>query len=66
MNPAGLTNKEICELRIKCLEPFIKTASILGLREGEVFELAEKAWKFAIETLGEAPKDNSVKSPKGK
>ena len=46
-----LSDLEICQLRIKCLEPFIITASRHGLEKGEVFELGERAWKFCVAGL---------------
>lgn len=47
----NLTDKEIIELRIKCLEPYISVASKHGLESNLVIEKAEIAWKYAIEPL---------------
>ncbi len=46
-----LTSKEIIQLRLKCLEPFIATASKTGIEQDVVLRKAENAWKFAIEPI---------------
>lgn len=57
----GLTPKDIVELRLKCLEPFVITGSKTGIEQGIVFESAKKAWNFVIEPLSETPKDKPAK-----
>ena len=49
----SLTAKEIIELRLKCLEPFVLTASKHGIDKDDVIQHAEKAWSYAIRTLSE-------------
>ena len=45
-----LKEKEILELRLKCLEIFVTVSSRHGLEKGEVFGLAEQAWTFINKT----------------
>ena len=47
----GLTPKEIIELRLKCLEPYVITASKAGIEQNTVLKNAEKAWQYAIQPL---------------
>lgn len=49
----GLTPKELAELRLKCLEPFVVTGSKLGIEQDQVFRSAEKAFEFMVEPLKE-------------
>lgn len=46
-----LSNKEVVELRIKCLESCFVAATKNSLDKGDFFTLAEKAWEFAIKPL---------------
>ena len=52
----ALTEKERCDLRLRCLVPFVETGSKLGLTKAEVFssytELAEKAFEFVTKDPG--------------
>ena len=41
------------DLRLRCLEPFVKTGSTVSLTKGQVFDLAERAFKFVTETHDE-------------
>lgn len=47
----GLTPKEIIELRIKCLEPYVAIASKTQIEQDVVLVRAEKAWIYAIAPL---------------
>lgn len=47
----NLTNKEIIELRLKCLEMFVTIASKANIEQDVVFAKARTAWGFAIEGL---------------
>lgn len=60
---SGLSKKEICELRIKCLEMFVPIASKTGIEDGIVFLSAEKAWVFVTALLEETPSEQPVKAP---
>lgn len=53
---SNLKEKEIFELRLKCLEIFVTVASKHSIEKKEVFDLAEEAWKFANKPLQENPK----------
>lgn len=46
-----MTDKDIILLRMKCLEPFVMTASKLSLEKGLLFDLGEQAWAFANKPL---------------
>lgn len=59
----NLTQKEICELRIKCLEPFVSVASKHGIEQDIIFSKAEKAWEFAIKPLGNTKQGISESQP---
>ncbi len=45
-----MTDLERADLRIRCVEPFIQTASRLDLDKGLVFDWGEQLFKFATET----------------
>ena len=47
----NLTPKEEIELRLKCLEPFIKVASKANIEQDVILKKAEKAWEFAVKTI---------------
>ena len=47
----GLTPKEIIQLRLKCLEPFVTVASKAGIEQSVVIKKAEEAWEFAIRPI---------------
>jgi hypothetical protein len=49
------------EVRIKCLEAIMPTASKIGLTTGEIFNIAEEAFKFVTKVPGEKP----LEYPKG-
>lgn len=55
----GLTPKEIVELRIKCLEPFVATGSKVGLEKMQVIECAEAAWQYAIKPIEKKPAEDT-------
>lgn len=46
-----LSAKDIVQLRLKCLEPIIMTASKAGLDKDQAIQIARRAWDYAIETL---------------
>jgi len=46
-----MTDKEIIQLRLKCLEPFVATASKAGIEQDTVIRKAEVAWEYATKTL---------------
>ena len=52
----NLTDKEIVELRIKCLEPFVAVASKHDMDKMLLVNYAEKAWEYATSTLTDEPK----------
>lgn len=52
MNPKGLSVKDICELRLGCVEAIAVTASKVGLTSGEMIDVAGKVYEFVIETTG--------------
>lgn len=60
---SGLSKKEICELRIKCLEMFVPIASKTGIEEGIVFLSAEKAWVFVTAPLDSISEEQPTKAP---
>jgi hypothetical protein len=47
----GLTNKEVIELRLKCLEPFVAVASKTGIEQSVVIRKADEAWEYAVRPL---------------
>lgn len=47
----GMNERDIIQLRLKCLEPFIATASKAGIEQDTVLKHAENAWKFATEPI---------------
>lgn len=53
MDNLGLTNKETIELRLKCLEPYIRIASVQNIEQDTVIRKAEVAWEFAIKIIKE-------------
>ena len=48
-----LTPKEIIQLRLKCLEPFVTVASKAGIEQSVVIKKAEEAWEFATKPITE-------------
>ena len=52
-----MTDKEIIQLRLKCLEPYVTVASKAGIEQDTVLRKAEKAWEFAIKPLEDAKKE---------
>ena len=59
----GLSPKEIIELRIKCLEPYVAIASKHGIERDEVIQKAEVAWTYAIKPLTEDALGITDKAP---
>lgn len=55
-NPKNLSKKEICDLRLKCLEMFVVTASKHNIEQDIVFEKAKKAWEYMIEAIADKEK----------
>ena len=51
MPDLGLTNKEIAELRIKCLEPYVIIASKANIEQDTVIDKAEIAWNYVVKGL---------------
>lgn len=47
-----LTDKDIIELRMKCVEVFVAPCSKVGLENDEAFVKGAKLWDFATATLG--------------
>lgn len=58
----GLTNKEIIELRLKCLEPFVIIASKANIEQDVVIRKAELAWEYATKGLSVGMNETSEKS----
>jgi predicted metal-binding transcription factor (methanogenesis marker protein 9) len=59
MKTLNLTEKEIIELRLKCLAPYVTIASKVNIEQDTVIKKAEVAWQYAIKPLMEAdPSDN--------
>lgn len=58
---SDLTTKEICDLRLKCLEIHVITASKHGIEKGQVFDLARQTWEYMTEAIEKAPKGNAAK-----
>jgi hypothetical protein len=50
-NNNTLTDFDICELFIKCVEVFATTASRLEMERGAAVTLGKELWKETIETL---------------
>ena len=46
-----LTEFDICDLKIRCVQVFAETASKVGLSEGAVFDLGNRLWKDCMETI---------------
>lgn len=60
----NLTDKEICELRIKLLEPLIHSSSKHGIEKCEILAIAEKYWEFATKPIAEAGQTEQPKTKK--
>ena len=56
---SSLTNKEILDLRLKCLEVYVNIASKHNIEDDIVFKKAEKAWEF----INKTSVDKEVKIP---
>lgn len=52
----GLTNKDIVELRLRCLAPYVATASKANIEQNTVISKAEVAWSYAVSPLLDAGK----------
>ena len=52
-----MTSKEIIELRLKCLAPYVATGSKVGLEKNDVIRCAEEAWEYAIKPLEESKEE---------
>ena len=52
-NKGGLTDFDICELYIKCVEVFAQTASRLEMERNTPLSLGRELWKETIKTLDE-------------
>ena len=50
MSTDGLTRKDICDLRLKCLEMFVTVGAKTNIEQDVVFEKAKKAFDFVAET----------------
>lgn len=48
-----MEDEKIIELRLKCLEPFVKIAAKTGIEQGVVFKQANAAWNYAIAPLAD-------------
>jgi hypothetical protein len=48
-----MTDTERATLRLKCIEMFVLPASRNSLVQGEIFKLADQAYRFAIEELNQ-------------
>ncbi len=53
MDNLDLTNKEIIELRIKCLAPYVAIAARANILDDVIIKKAEVAWDYAIKPLKE-------------
>ena len=62
METFGLTNQKIVELRLKCLEPYIITASKANIEQDTIIKKAEVAWNYAIAPLLEDAKKSPDES----
>ena len=58
----ALTDKEIIELRIKCLTPYVAVASKHDLERDVVIKKAELAWEYATAGLTSGSKSKPEKS----
>ncbi len=47
----GLSPKEIIELRLKCLEPYVTVASKVNIEQDVIIKKAEIAWEYCIKPL---------------
>jgi hypothetical protein len=61
-----LTTLQICELRLKCVEVFVSTASRAGLEKETVFTLGEKLFEFITKPLTDSQKKDPAKASSGK
>ena len=52
-NKGGLTDFDICELYIKCVEVFAQTSSRLEMERHTPLTLGKELWKETIKTLKE-------------
>ena len=59
----GLTPYQILELRLRCLDSVMQTASRAGLEKGDVFGIAEKSWEFMLKALVGALPEHSETTP---
>lgn len=64
----GFTPVELANLRVRCVEVFVNTASRIGIEKGEVFNLGQKLFEFATQTTEQKPagKTQAGKAPAGK
>lgn len=46
-----LPPRDIIQLRLKCLEPYVITGSKANLEKNDVIKFAEEAWKYAIKPI---------------
>lgn len=53
-----LSEYDICDLHIRCVEVFVNTASRLDFEKEVVFANGKKLWKETLEILKEYRKDN--------
>lgn len=58
---SGISNKEIVQLRLKCLEPFVHVASKANIEQATVIKIAEKAWEFATKGIDLKDPETTVK-----
>lgn len=56
----GLTPKEIVELRIQCLAPYVTIASKTDIMQDVVLARAEAAWKYAVQPLMQRDQGTTV------
>jgi hypothetical protein len=61
-NLTKLTEYDILELYIRCVEVFVERCTRMELESDRAFELGKKLWEESIKTLGEYRKEHSGSS----
>ena len=51
--PSKLTDYDVCDLYIRCVDVFVQTSSKLDIDRGVAFNYGKHLWKETIETLKE-------------
>lgn len=58
----NLTNKEIIELRLQCLVPYVTVASKVNIEQDIVIKKAELAWEYCIKPLISGTQETPAKA----